>query len=95
MKWSIDKVKEEDVKPENSILVCVPYGWEAVDGSLTGECCDCGRMILYGPRAPKVEKRICVPCFMKNLEKAAKGNGSIEMKMTEAQLEELRDHFKK
>jgi hypothetical protein len=95
MKLEVSKVKAEDVKDERAILVCVPVGWEALAGSKTDECFDCGRQVLYSKTAPKVSRKVCVPCFLEGLKKMEAEDGTLDVRITDEQIEEVADHFKK
>lgn len=92
---SINRVKEEDVDIENGILVCVPFGYEAVEGSKTAECYECGRMVVYGPAAPPIPRKICINCFEKSFKETVDSGEELKIAMTDRQMDEVNDHFKK
>jgi hypothetical protein len=95
MDVNIRKVEEEDIDTDNAILLCMPYGYETVEGSLTGECCECGRKIVFAPSAPAIPKKLCLPCGLEAIEKVKQNGENVEIGMTEKQRVEVNDHFKK
>jgi hypothetical protein len=88
MKLNIEMVAEDDIPPDDAVLVCVPYGYAVVPGSLTGTCSKCGRMIEYSPNSPAIATKVCAPCAFAKM----KDEEVVDLRITEKQLKEWKEH---
>lgn len=88
MKINIEMIPENDIPPDDAVLVCVPYGNAVIPGSLTGTCSECGRMIEYSPNSPAIATKVCAPCAFAKMKDA----GVVDFRITEKQLKEWKEH---
>jgi hypothetical protein len=70
----------------------MPYGYEGVPGSMTGECEKCGRLIIYAPSSPSLPRKMCMPCGMETIQEIE--GKDFEVAITDRQIEEMRKFFK-
>jgi hypothetical protein len=81
---------------EQTTLICGEAGGPMIDGSVEEVCADCGRAIVVAPTGQAIRDEtttlLCIPCGMKAIKNDP---DPTLMHATEAQMAEIREHFRR